>query len=101
MNTIALVSVATVAIGTLAAVLVARSLRGAHEVARTLAARGDRIPQIAQRTRLPQDVIAMLIAGTASAVSMPRQNVPVTAQTTETKAAIRRVVVQTPIRKAS
>ena len=101
MNTTTVIAIATAALGVLAATLVARSFRGAHDVARTLAARGTRIPQIAKRTRLPQDVIAMVIAGSATAVAMPRQKVPSTAHTTQTKVALRAIVAQTITRKAS
>jgi len=101
MNSTTVIAIATTAFGLIAATLVARSFRGAHDVARNMAARGTRIPQIAQRTRLPQDVIAMVIAGSATAVALPRQKTPSTAQTTQGKAALRRVVAQTITRKAS
>jgi hypothetical protein len=77
-NTLTVVlSVATVVLGIAFASYAARVCRGAHDVARSMGASGTDIRKIARRTRLPQDVVSMLLAVPAAL----RQNVPASAGT--------------------
>ena len=72
-----LLSVATVVLGIAFASYAAQVCRGAHDVARSMGASGTDIRKIARRTRLPQDVVSMLLAVPAAL----RQNVPASAGT--------------------
>jgi hypothetical protein len=80
MTTVPLMLAATLALGTVAALLVARALRGRHENVSSLAAGGARIAQISRRMKMPQDVVALVIAREALAAK-GRQKVPVSAET--------------------
>jgi hypothetical protein len=72
-------AVATVALGAGGATLAARYARGVDDTVRSLAARGTGIHLISRRTRLPQDVVTMMIAGMAAAGAVPRQKAPMAA----------------------
>jgi hypothetical protein len=71
----------TIVLATVSAVYAARACRGAHDVARALGASGANIRQIARRTGLQQDIVAMLLAGRPARRPAPRQNVPLSAGT--------------------
>ena len=62
--------------------------RNAHRTAKALAATGAAVGTIAQRTGLPRDVIAMLIAGCTLPAAAPRKNVPAPVPTTAASAAV-------------
>lgn len=75
MNLTTLIGIATAVTGLLAASLVARAFRRNQDVVRSLAARGTAVHQIARQTRMPEDVVKMLIAGSRVSAA-PRQKVP-------------------------
>ncbi len=61
--------------------------RTAHRTAKALAATGAAVGTIAQRTGLPRDVVAMLIAGCTIPAAAPRKNVPAPSTPTAASAA--------------
>ena len=84
MTTVPLMLAATLALGTIAALLVARALRGRHENISSLAAGGARLNQISRRLKMQQDVVALVIAREANQAKA-RQNVPASAGTASTE----------------
>jgi hypothetical protein len=78
-----LLGLATVVLGAVFASYTARVCRGAHDVARSMGESGTDIRQIVRRTKLPQDVVSMLLASPAAS----RQNVPASAGTARQVAA--------------
>jgi hypothetical protein len=80
MTSVPLMLAATLALGTIAALLVARALRGRHENISSLAAGGARLAQISRRMKMPQDIVALVIARESQAAK-GRQNVPASAGT--------------------
>lgn len=74
---------ATVILGAVFASYTARMCRGAHDVARSMGESGTDIRQIVRRTKLPQDIVSMLLASPAAS----RQNVPASAGTARRTAA--------------
>lgn len=63
--------------------------RTAHRTAKALAATGAAVGTIAQRTGLPRDVVAMLVAGCTLPGAVPRKNVPDAPRTAAASAASR------------
>lgn len=86
-------AVVTVALGAGGATLAARYARGVDDTVRSLAARGTGIHLISRRTRLPQDVVTMMIAGMGATRAPSRQKVPMAAAYARptTNAAVRRM----------
>ncbi len=79
MSLTTVLAVVTVALGAGGATLAARFARGVDDTVRSLAARGTGIHLISRRTRLPQDVVTMMIAGMGSTRAPARQKVPMAA----------------------
>lgn len=77
----ALLILATVIVASCCAAIAARACRSAHETARVLGADGKALHLIAKRTGLPQDVVAMLLAGSHARSLAPRQKMPSSAGT--------------------
>jgi len=82
MTMVALMIAATIALGTVAALLAARFTRGTQEVIESLAARGAAVGQISRQTKMPQDVVMMHLRGRGRSVT-PRQNMPIAAGTAD------------------
>jgi hypothetical protein len=74
--------VATIALGTAAALLAARYTRGTQETIEALAERGAAIGQISQQTKMPQDVVLMHLRG-RTRTRNSRQNMPTAAVTAD------------------
>jgi hypothetical protein len=77
MTVIVLLGLATIVLAVVFASYAAQVCRPVHDIARALGASGADVRQIARRTRLPQDVVSMLLTDPG----MPRQNVPAAAGT--------------------
>ena len=90
MTLTAMLAVATVALGAGGALLATRYLRDASDTVRALARRGTHIRLISRQTRLPQDVVTMMIAGMAASAPAARQKVPAAAVYAPTGAAAHR-----------
>lgn len=73
---VVLLGITTIILAVVSASYAARACRGVHDIARSLGERGTDVRQIARRTGLSQDVVAMLLARAA-----PRQKVPAAAGT--------------------